>query len=302
MNLIKFLRVICKGDLTPDLVMIEDCGTVDEAYEELCIVYNPQESDADVISIINESKNELADKMLELLKKDPAQLFLMLKPQDKTITDLFVEECGGANAFLDRYEPDPISEKAEQPDVSLAGILHETEIEHGAEAFTETFKDNVGGESTVFQQPVGTIDLSAVESLVKEMNELKESVSRASDTLVNAHERLCNKEESISARFGCMKKALNPDGTFRGFTKENIAEISDSILQLDKEINLGNLDPNEVLSADEVKSAEEYVSDFAPNIFKQFMLSIFASVETEADRVYVSGLLDRFYKYVKENV
>ena len=309
MNLNEVLKIVSKDELTRMMVVIEECGDVDEAYEELCVVYDPVISKADVISMINESKNELADKMIELLEKNPMQLFLMMRAEGTTYTEYFIEQCGGADAFLATYEPDRMLNELHgaMEEDNFDSVLQSAKAQESnkyTDAVAEITPDikipNITMPSV--HAPESAEAIANLQRVLSSITELSENISNVSNRLDEAYTRVCNKEDTISAQYGSMRNVLNPDGTFVGFTKENMKEIADSIDSLNLQINLGNIDPDEILSVDEIKKASEYLEDFDPHIYKHFIMSIFSKSETQADRAYISGLMDRFYEYVKENV
>lgn len=303
MNLLKVLEVISEDELTRSMVVIENCHDVDEDYDELYVVYDPDKSRADMVSMINDTKNELMGMMLELLDKNPAQLWNMMKPGGQTYTELLVEQCGGKDEFLAKYAPDKFN----------IGIREEAPAEA---VVSDEFTESVGAEEPVPSQNfesvpaqempafpgVPTDVLDKLQSVLKDLQGISQPIADASRALVDANTRLSNKEQIISEKYCAIEKVLNPDGTFKGFTTENFVEIAAAIKKIDDTINLGNLAEDEILTADEVKKSEKFLEDFDPYIFKDFILSVVNKAETDAERVYVSGLVGRFLDYVEENV
>lgn len=303
MNLLKVLEVISEDELTRSMVVIENCHDVDEDYDELYVVYDPDKSRADMVSMINDTKNELMGMMLELLDKNPAQLWNMMKPGGQTYTELLVEQCGGKDEFLAKYAPDKFN----------IGVHEEVPAEA---AVSDEFTESVGVEEPVLGQNfesvptqemlafpgVPTDVLDKLQSVLKDLQGISQPIADASLALVDANTRLSNKEQIISEKYCAIEKVLNPDGTFKGFTTENFVEIAAAIKKIDDTINLGNLAEDEILTADEVKKSEKFLEDFDPYIFKDFILSVVNKAETDAERVYVSGLVGRFLDYVEENV
>lgn len=302
MDLLKVLEIISEDELTRSMVVIENCRDTDEDYDELYVVYDPDKSRADVISMINDTKNELMDMMLELLDKNPAQLWSMMKPGGQSYTEMLVEQCGSKDEFIAKYAPDKFS----------LGTQEEAPVEAKAsKEFTENLStdDDFGRnfESVATQAMPGLTGvpsdvLDTLQAVLKDLQGVSQPIADASQALVAANARLSNKEMVISEKYGALEKVLNPDGTFKGFTTENFTEIAAAVKEIDNTINLGNLAEDEILTADEVKKSEKFLEDFDPYIFKDFILSVANKAETDAERVYVSGLVGRFLDYVEENV
>ncbi len=304
MNLLKVLEVISEDELTRSMVIIENCQDTDEDYAELYVVYDPEKSRADMISMINDTKNELMGMMLELLDKNPAQLWNMMKPGGQTYTELLVEQCGGKDEFIAKYAPDKFSlgKQGEAPAEAKASdeFTESASTDNGLRS-GQSFEAAAAQAMPEFTG-VSSDVLDKLQSILTSLQGMSQTIADASQALVDANTRLSNKEQIISEKYSALEKVLNPDGTFRGFTTGNFAEIAVAIKEIDETVNLGNLAEDEILTADEIKKSEKFLEDFDPYIFKDFVLSIVNKASTDAERVYVSGLVGRFLDYVEENL
>lgn len=308
MKIQDILQVMQEDDLTKEMVVVESCEDVNTEYAGLFVVYDPVAKAGEALSLIEEMDNELKDKMVGLLNTNPQVLFKALRGDNDSYTNMFVEQAGGHEAFLAMFEDDEFMKTApsEEGNVKIQPVMGAAPVVMPDE-MTETDFDMFDGDVTEAAGS-GTMEelVARVEGVTEKIEALNSSLTtplvNATELLTAAYSRLCNKEETMSERLCGLENLFNPDGTFKGFSEDNIEAIARDVKRMDERIALGSLDPNEILTEDELIKATECIEDFGPNIFKQFVLSICKQVENDADRVYVSGLIGRFLEYVKENV
>lgn len=309
MKVLDVLQVVNEDEISRFMVVVESCAQTDPDYEGLFVVYDPEENAGDLIALIREANSTVEDQMLALADTKPLALIETLCGTeqiypDHTCTEMFVEKCGGKNAFVSQYLTDDLLQ-------GLDGMQDAGEVQN---LFDEVpLSVNAGVEHTnAMAAPVAAVPTMAAtgvreltESLqetVRRVEQLVSPISEASETLRVAYERMCNKEEAMSDRMRGLEGLFNPDGTFKGFTPDNIESIAQAAKSMDESINLGNLESEDILSMDEIAKATKCIEDFSANIFKQFVLNICSHAATDVDRVYVSGIIGRFLEYVKENV
>ena len=175
--------------------------------------------------------------------------------------------------------------------------------------FNEPVKEAVPSfDKAEFEEAINKLEgtnqevVGELKSTLEELQDMAATINAVSSTLVNTEQRLANKEKSIAENYGCMSKVLNPDGTFKGFTKQNFVEVEEAVKDLGIEIAMGDLSKDEILTAEEVGRANEYVGEFSPQVFKDFTLAVIRDAKSDAERAYVTGLIGRFLDYVEENV
>lgn len=90
----------------------------------------------------------------------------------------------------------------------------------------------------------------------------------------------------------------NSDGTFKGFTEGQVLKLLQHLKELDNRIALDDLDPEYVLTTEEVEKTATYLDSVAPSIFKAFFIREVSNVGSEADRIRISAILNHLAAFI----
>lgn len=95
-------------------------------------------------------------------------------------------------------------------------------------------------------------------------------------------------------------KYFTSTGRFKGVDESMLLESLKELRDLDKRIALDTLDPDYVLSEEQLLRSADIVNTFGPAIFKSFFIEMILSAKDDRERIRVSALLDDFISYVNE--
>lgn len=106
--------------------------------------------------------------------------------------------------------------------------------------------------------------------------------------------------EPIVVRKECACDCIyNSDGSFKGFTEGQLLNMLTHLRELDSRIALDGLDPEYVMTEEELQVAMEHLEEFSPSIFKAFFLRSVQSAKSETERIRCSQLIDQLLSFLQ---
>lgn len=294
----------------PSGQVIEDCEDYNGALKDFVLVLEP-----DRISLletwIKNNVRTMQDHCIEMLKNEPKSTFkyLMHMRNLSECTSEFVSEAGGIQQFLDKYRRKLSTLQEETPasaEDALSDDAEETTQEHTEEPVEITKEDSKEASSdvstetpTVIKENVITheddyMDASADHSDATEVTEIKENVSAIGTTDVTPEVIVTKKviHKTVTRVMDYDPKLI--DSIAEGEIAESLRKLKD----LNAKLALGGLDPDLVLSNQDLEDVYRKVYTYPPDVFKAFILAYLKSVNSETERFRVSAMIDDFVKFI----
>ena len=253
----------------------------------------------------------MQDHCIEMLKNEPKSTFkyLMHMRNLSECTSEFVSEAGGIQQFLDKYrrklstpqeETSASAEDASSDDVEEAHQEHAEEpVEITKEDSKEAFSDAPTETPTVIKEHVITreddyMDASADHSDATEVTEIKENVPTTGTTDVTPEVIVTKKviHKTVTRVMDYDPKLI--DLISEGEIAESLRKLKD----LNAKLALGGLDPDLVLSNQDLEDVYRKVYTYPPDVFKAFILAYLKSVNSETERFRISAMIDDFVKFI----
>ena len=294
----------------PSGQVIENCEDYNGALKDFVLVLEP-----DRISLletwIKNNVRMMQDHCIEMLKNEPKSTFkyLMHMRNLSDCTSEFVSEAGGIQQFLDKYrrklstpqeETSASAEDASSDDVEEAHQEHAEEpVENTKEDSKEAFSDAPTQTPTVIKEHVITreddyMDASADHSDATEVTEIKENVP-TTGTIDVTPEVIVTKKVIHKT----VTRVMDYDPKLIDLISEGeIAESLRKLKDLNAKLALGGLDPDLVLSNQDLEDVYRKVYTYPPDVFKAFILAYLKSVNSETERFRISAMIDDFVKFI----
>lgn len=294
----------------PSGQVIENCEDYNGALKDFVLVLEP-----DRISLletwIKNNVRMMQDHCIEMLKNEPKSTFkyLMHMRNLSECTSEFVSEAGGIQQFLDKYrrklstpqeETSASAEDASSDDVEEAHQEHaEESVEITKEDSKEAFSDAPTETPTVIKEHVITreddyMDASADHSDATEVTEIKENVP-TTGTIDVTPEVIVTKKVIHKT----VTRVMDYDPKLIDLISEGeIAESLRKLKDLNAKLALGGLDPDLVLSNQDLEDVYRKVYTYPPDVFKAFILAYLKSVNSETERFRISAMIDDFVKFI----
>lgn len=294
----------------PSGQVIENCEDYNGALKDFVLVLEP-----DRISLletwIKNNVRMMQDHCIEMLKNEPKSTFkyLMHMRNLSECTSEFVSEAGGIQQFLDKYrrklstpqeETSASAEDASSDDVEEAHQEHAEEpVEITKRGFKRSFSDAPTETPTVIKEHVITreddyMDASADHSDATEVTEIKENVP-TTGTIDVTPEVIVTKKVIHKT----VTRVMDYDPKLIDLISEGeIAESLRKLKDLNAKLALGGLDPDLVLSNQDLEDVYRKVYTYPPDVFKAFILAYLKSVNSETERFRISAMIDDFVKFI----
>lgn len=294
----------------PSGQVIENCEDYNGALKDFVLVLEP-----DRISLletwIKNNVRMMQDHCIEMLKNEPKSTFryLMHMRNLSECTSEFVSEAGGIQQFLDKYrrklstpqeETSASAEDASSDDAEEAHQEHAEEpVEITKEDSKEAFSDAPTETPTVIKEHVITreddyMDASADHSDATEVTEIKENVP-TTGTIDVTPEVIVTKKVIHKT----VTRVMDYDPKLIDLISEGeIAESLRKLKDLNAKLALGGLDPDLVLSNQDLEDVYRKVYTYPPDVFKAFILAYLKSVNSETERFRISAMIDDFVKFI----
>ena len=278
----------------PSGQVIEDCEDYNGALKDFVLVLEP-----DRISLletwIKNNVRTMQDHCIEMLKSE--------------CTSEFVSEAGGIQQFLDKYRRKLSTPQEETPasaEDALSDDAEEATQEHTEEPVEITKEDSKEASSdvptetpTVIKENVITheddyMDASADHSDATEVTEIKENVPATGTTDVTPEVIVTKKviHKTVTRVMDYDPKLI--DSISEGEIAESLRKLKD----LNAKLALGGLDPDLVLSNQDLENVYRKVYTYPPDVFKAFILAYLKSVNSETERFRISAMIDDFVKFI----
>lgn len=294
----------------PSGQVIENCEDYNGALKDFVLVLEP-----DRISLletwIKNNVRMMQDHCIEMLKNEPKSTFkyLMHMRNLSECTSEFVSEAGGIQQFLDKYrrklstpqeETSASAEDASSDDAEEAHQEHAEEpVEITKEDSKEAFSDAPTETPTVIKEHVITreddyMDASADHSDATEVTEIKENVPTIGTADVTPEVIVTKKviHKTVTRVMDYDPKLI--DLISEGEIAESLRKLKD----LNAKLALGGLDPDLVLSNQDLDDVYRKVYTYPPDVFKAFILAYLKSVNSETERFRISAMIDDFVKFI----
>lgn len=294
----------------PSGQVIENCEDYNGALKDFVLVLEP-----DKISLletwIKNNVRMMQDHCIEMLKNEPKSTFkyLMHMRNLSECTSEFVSEAGGIQQFLDKYrrklstpqeETSASAEDASSDDAEEAHQEHAEEpVEITKEDSKEAFSDAPTETPTVIKEHVITreddyMDASADHSDATEVTEIKENVPTIGTADVTPEVIVTKKviHKTVTRVMDYDPKLI--DLISEGEIAESLRKLKD----LNAKLALGGLDPDLVLSNQDLDDVYRKVYTYPPDVFKAFILAYLKSVNSETERFRISAMIDDFVKFI----
>lgn len=294
----------------PSGQVIENCEDYNGALKDFVLVLEP-----DRISLletwIKNNVRMMQDHCIEMLKNEPKSTFkyLMHMRNLSECTSEFVSEAGGIQQFLDKYrrklstpqeETSASAEDASSDDAEEAHQEHAEEpVEITKEDSKEAFSDAPTETPTVIKEHVITreddyMDASADHSDATEVTEIKENVPTTGTADVTPEVIVTKKviHKTVTRVMDYDPKLI--DLISEGEIAESLRKLKD----LNAKLALGGLDPDLVLSNQDLDDVYRKVYTYPPDVFKAFILAYLKSVNSETERFRISAMIDDFVKFI----
>lgn len=294
----------------PSGQVIENCEDYNGALKDFVLVLEP-----DRISLletwIKNNVRTMQDHCIEMLNNEPKSTFkyLMHMRNLSECTSEFVSEAGGIQQFLDKYQRKlgaPQEEISASTEDALPDNAEEVSQEHSEETDEITKEDsneyssNASAENpTVIKEHVVTheddyMDASADHSDATEVTEIKENI-RATGTADVTPEVFVTKKvihKTVTRVMDYDPKLID------SISEGEIAESLHKLKDLNAKLALGGLDPDLVLSNQDLEDVYRKVYTYPPDVFKAFILAYLKSVNSETERFRISAVIDDFVKFI----
>lgn len=294
----------------PSGQVIENCEDYNGALKDFVLVLEP-----DRISLletwIKNNVRTMQDHCIEMLKNEPKSTFkyLMHMRNLSECTSEFVSEAGGIQQFLDKYQrklgvqQEEISASTED---ALPDNAEDVSQEHSEETDETTKEDSNESSSsasaddhTALKERVITheddyMDASADHSDATEVTEIKENI-RATGTADVTPEVFVTKKvihKTVTRVMDYDPKLID------SISEGEIAESLHKLKDLNAKLALGGLDPDLVLSNQDLEDVYRKVYTYPPDVFKAFILAYLKSVNSETERFRISAVIDDFVKFI----
>lgn len=93
---------------------------------------------------------------------------------------------------------------------------------------------------------------------------------------------------------------FHEDGSFATFSEEQYVEVVRTLHSMDQRISLDGLSVEDILQKEDIPLATEFLTHFAPGIFKQFFIHLADTAHSDKDFIRFTTILDDFAFYVKK--
>lgn len=307
---------VCNSE-EPTGVIIEKCGEYNGALKEFVLVLEP-----DKIPIlenwIRNNVRQMQDHCIQMLENEPQSTFryLMRMKNLKECTSEFVADAGGIQQFLDKYEyvlpkheestsesteeantnslPDDTADsKEETSSAEEVEIVHSKSLEDEQDTMGDT---DVKSEAATVRQATNVPNSSSEPEQVAVMKQDEPEIKESTPEPIVIKKQTKIVEETIHRKVQNVMD-YNPD-LIEKISDGDIQKSVEKLKELENKIALGGLDPNLVLTDEDLQTIYKRVYTYAPDVFKSFFLAYLKSVTSETERFRISAVVDDFVKFI----
>ena len=185
-----------------------------------------------------------------------------------------------------------------------------------------------GGLDSAPIQNVGSVVMPIVDTPTESTSAIKETkvtdeketeVTDAKETIISVVEPAIeeiNPNDTDQLRYAAIQKSdeesgcdsaihkyqqddiYNSDGSFKGFTEGQVLKLLQHLKELDNRIALDDLDPDYVMTTEEIEMAATYLDSVAPSIFKAFFIREVSNADSEVSRIRISAILNHLATFI----
>jgi len=299
--------------LTPDtssIVVYRSDDNADDIYGEHGVTIAPEKVDSLVEaakSVVTENQDIFGDLFVD----DPAMMseFLAQQLGYDNIYRALEASFSSHEEFINYYlqpvvepestsEPEPVPEPDPSTYVTLDQLgdlpVEEPELFPEPEQ-PEQPEFNLGA---IIKQQEEVPDIPRAVSL----HMIEEATEKFQQTMIDFDKKMSNITEvidfinnyksTIEAGYSEYLRVFDTSGKFVGFEKAGKSiELLNAIKEFDNSVNLGDLDPSQLLTAEEQNDTALYLSDISPEVCKAFIVDLAKNAETDRDFIFLSHLV-----------
>ena len=278
---------VCNKRNLPDGFLVEECGDYDESLADYAIVcQNYREG-----NILAWAEANMGDKY-QMFKKQfainptKAMIFIRLKGEIKSYTEDLVMQSGGLEEFKKLYCK-PLGNNVQT--LELNDVSASEQVLPTTDSEEETEPGVVEDQTEIVEDPYAYENDSENEN---------ESEGQTEDSEVySAREEKENTQSKVIKY--CNEMCIyNSDGSFKGFTEGQIVSMLSHLKELDKRIAMDTLNPEYILTEDELRNAAPFLDTIAPSVFKAFIAYLVLNASSETDRIRSSVMLDNLCSFL----
>lgn len=285
---------ICNKHNLPDGFIVEECEVYDESLSDYVVVCQSYRTE----NVLAWAESNMGDKFQMFMKQfninpSKAMMFVRLEGKIKSYTEDMVMQAGGLEEFKKLYCK-PLGNDVQTIDV---GDVRAAQDESDDMTVAEQHKNDVAGSQT--DEPEIVEDPYACDSLEdpgRLCDQNEDSVVEEDKHMVDTQSQTSEKTRVIKY---CNEMCIyNSDGTFKGFTEGQIVNMLGHLKELDKRIAMDTLNPEYILSDDELQEAAPFLDTIAPSVYKAFVTYIVLNASSETDRIRASVMLDNMCSFL----
>lgn len=324
-ELCEFLNVFRSGSIPDDGFTVEDCSSYDAALDGFVLVCR-EHNVGNVKSWLKGNMRSNVEHCLKMFDHSPAKLMGYVRTVSgiRSYTEEMVKAVGGIQQFLDKYAglKDTGGSQASVPESTPESVLSGEGI---SEAVPKALEDLTAVETLTPSgfsenamnppEPLDEPDLSSLTGGLVNTDSSDVSVSVESRTQngvavgeVNPFgppmpgstpaQAVTDQVEVVHVTRKVYEIQQYDPALIEMISDDNILESLTKLRELHRQIALDGLNPDFVLDDNKLKRAHEMLEAYPPAVFKDFVLSMIASVNNDIERIRVSSMLDDFVQYV----
>ena len=278
---------VCNKHNLPDGFLVEECCDYDESLADYAIVYQSYRES----NILAWAEANMGDKY-QMFKKQfainptKAMIFIRLKGEIKSYTEDLVMQSGGLEEFKKLYCK-PLGNNVQT--LELNDVSASEQVLPTTDSEEETEPEVVEDQTEIVEDPYAYENDSENEN---------ESECQTEDSEVYSASEEKENTQSKVIKYCNEMCIYNSDGSFKGFTEGQIVSMLSHLKELDKRIAMDTLNPEYILTEDELRNAAPFLDTIAPSVFKAFITYLVLNASSETDRIRSSVMLDNLCSFL----
>lgn len=278
---------VCNKHNLPDGFLVEECCDYDESLADYAIVCQSYREG----NILAWAEANMGDKY-QMFKKQfainptKAMIFIRLKGEIKSYTEDLVMQSGGLEEFKKLYCK-PLGNNVQT--LELNDVSASEQVLPTTDSEEETEPEVVEDQTEIVKDPYAYENDSENEN---------ESECQTEDSEVYSASEEKENTQSKVIKYCNEMCIYNSDGSFKGFTEGQIVSMLSHLKELDKRIAMDTLNPEYILTEDELRNAAPFLDTIAPSVFKAFITYLVLNASSETDRIRSSVMLDNLCSFL----
>lgn len=243
----------------------------------------------------------------ELFRDDPAMMSEHLAQTlgYSNIYEALEGEFETHDEFIAYYLRPIVEEQVESEETE------EPEIDYNLEEINDLPEENAIEEDFPAEDPQPNFNLGNIIQHKEEvpeiprrvtLNMINDATQKFEAALLALDEKMSNITEvidfindyrgTIEAGYSEYLRVFDTSGKFVGFEKSGKSiELLNAIKEFDSSVNLGDLDPSQLLTASQRDDTLSYVSDISPEVCKAFIMDAVKNAETDENFIFLSHVI-----------